>query len=52
VNGYGFGYSNLQISDRGMQNQLRLKIKMALDKITEKDIKGWFKHCGHCTEPS
>ena len=27
-------------------------IKIALDKITEKDVKGWFKHCGYCTEPS
>jgi transposase len=23
----------------------------ALDEITEKDIKGWFKHCGFRTEP-
>jgi len=33
-------------------DDLQEAIKIALDKITEKDIKGWFKHCGYCTEPS
>ena len=31
-------------------DELQEAIKMALDKITEKDIKGWFKHCGYCIE--
>ena len=25
-------------------------VKNALDKITEKDVKGWFKHCGYCIQ--
>jgi transposase len=25
-------------------------VKNAVDKITEKDIKGWFKHCGYCIQ--
>jgi transposase len=33
-------------------DDLQKAIKIALDKITEKDIKGWFKHCGYCIEPS
>ena len=33
-------------------NDLQEAIKIALDNITEKDIKGWFKHCGYCIEPS
>ena len=33
-------------------NDLQKAIKIALDNITEKDIKGWFKHCGYCIEPS
>ncbi len=28
------------------------EIRNALDEVTEKDIKGWFKHCGYCTEPN
>jgi transposase len=27
------------------------EIRNALDEVTESDIKGWFKHCGYCTEP-
>jgi putative transposase len=26
------------------------EIRNALDAVTETDIKGWFKHCGYCTE--
>ena len=26
-------------------------VKNAVDKITEKDVKGWFKHCGYCIQP-
>ena len=33
-------------------DDLQEAIKIALDKITEKDIKGWFKQCGYCIEPS
>jgi transposase len=25
-------------------------VKNALDEITEKDTKGWFKHCGYCVQ--
>jgi len=25
-------------------------VKNALDKVTEKDVKGWFKHCGYCIQ--
>ena len=25
-------------------------VKNAVDQITEKDIKGWFKHCGYCIQ--
>lgn len=28
------------------------EIRNALDAVTETDIKGWFKHCGYCTEPN
>ena len=26
-------------------------IRNSLDEVTENDIKGWFAHCGYCTEP-
>lgn len=26
-------------------------VKNAVDKITEKDVQGWFKHCGYCIQP-
>ena len=29
---------------------LEESVKNALDKITEKDVKGWFKHCGYCIQ--
>ena len=25
-------------------------VKNALDKVTEKDVKGWFQHCGYCVQ--
>ncbi len=34
------------------QDALDGEIRNALDEVTENDIKGWFKHCGYCTEPS
>lgn len=33
-------------------NDLQEAIKKAINEITENDIRGWFKHCGYCIEPS
>jgi transposase len=32
-------------------DDLQEGIKNALDKVTETDAEGWFKHCGYCIEP-
>jgi len=48
------GWSKLKELLRGIAartvNTLEEGVKNALDKITEKDIKGWFKHCGYCIQ--
>jgi len=31
-------------------SELEEAVKDALDEVTEKDAKGWFKHCGYCIE--
>lgn len=48
------GWSKLKELLRGIAartvDTLEEGVKNALDKITEKDVKGWFKHCGYCIQ--
>jgi len=49
------GWSKLKELLRGTAartiDALEEGVKNAVDKITEKDVKGWFKHCGYCIQP-
>jgi transposase len=48
-------WSKLRELLRGMAARtvetLEESVKNALNQITEKDVRGWFKHCGYCIPP-